>query len=83
MWQEPFFKEGAAHAAWFKAVVDVRRGLPSLHPSHPPLPIDSSHIKSQSRALIEEHKFNGLRAWKEAEMTGSISAFTKNRSLAK
>lgn len=43
------------------------KGLHNLPPSRPRLPIDSSRIKSQSRALIEEHKFNGLRAWKEAE----------------
>lgn len=45
----------------------MRKGHRSLLPSRPLLPIDSSHIKSQSQALIEDHKFNGLRAWKEAE----------------
>lgn len=35
--------------------------------AHTGLTINFFSIKSQPPALIEEHKFNGLRAWKEAK----------------
>lgn len=61
----PLLSSSESHVGAVRAL--PRGGRRDLHRLHPSLPIDSSHIKSQSRALIEDHKFNGLRAWQGAD----------------